>query len=223
LEFGKRKSPFPNLIDSVAINLTIFSVRFIATQRQSEKLITPEEGKPKSGVIIMKSNGKFNEEIMEFILDSLGLKDLRSEYGIKQLLATADLIRPGRVKNVASKIRNFKSWNDVSAAFLIDRVYGLDYVTEIKGSDQRIAFDFTADPDKIQEKIEKAIEFAPLWKSMGVDKVIILLATYPQGEDQGLAFLDKNEAQEDLLGIVYDAIESDIEVSISTLLIKNNS
>jgi hypothetical protein len=170
----------------------------------------------------MKSTGKFNEGIMEYLLTSLGLKDLRSEYSSKQLLATANQIRPGRVENVASKIRNFHGWDTVGSDFIIDRVYGLDYVTEIKPSNQRIAFDFTTDRSKVDEKISKAKEFAPLWKSMGVEKVIVLLAVYPTSEEQGLIFIDKDEAQEDILGVVFDAIENGEEVCVGKIYIKNS-
>lgn len=169
----------------------------------------------------MKSTGKFNEEIMEYLFTSLGLKDLRSEYGNKQLLATANQIRHGRVDNVASKIKSFHGWDAVGAEFIIDRVYGLDYIAEVKPSNQRIAFDFTTDPNKMAEKISKAREFAPLWKSLGVEKVVVLLTVYPDGTDQGLAFYNKNEAQDDILGLVYNAIEDTEEVSSATLYIRN--
>jgi hypothetical protein len=159
----------------------------------------------------------FNEGVMEYLLTSLGLKDLRSEYGNKQLLATANQIRHGRVDNVASKVKNFRGWDTVGAEFIIDRVYGLDYIAEIKPSNQRIAFDFTTDPSKVAEKIAKAKEFAPLWKSLGVEKVVILLTVYPDGTDQGLAFYDKDEAQDDILGVVYNAIEGTEEVSSATI------
>jgi hypothetical protein len=170
----------------------------------------------------MKRIGKFNEGIMEYLLGSLGLRDLRSEYISKQLLATANQIRPGRVENVASKIRNFHGWDMVGSDFIIDRVYGLDYVTEVKPSNQRIAFDFTTDPNKVDEKITKAKEFAPLWKSMGIEKVIVLLAIYPTGEEQGLLFINKGEAQEDVLGVIYDALENAEEVCVGKIQIKNS-
>jgi hypothetical protein len=169
----------------------------------------------------MKSTGKFNEEVMEYLFTSLGLKDLRSEYVKKQLIATANQIRNGRVDNVASKIKHFHGWDAVGSEFIIDRVYGLDYIAEVKPSNQRIAFDFTTDPTKLAEKISKAKEFSPLWKSLGVEKVVVLLTVYPESEDQGLAFYNKDEAQDDILGVVYDAIENAEEVSSATIYIHN--
>ncbi len=169
----------------------------------------------------MKSTGKFNEGIMEFLLNSIGLKDISPAFDSQHLIATAKQIRPGRIENVETKLKNFRGWNRVESKFIVDRVYGLDYIVEVKPSTERIAFDFTTNADKISEKIEKAKTFAPLWKSLGISKVIILLSVYPQGEDQGLAFYDKDRAQDDLLSIIFNAVESEEEVCSSTIQIQH--
>lgn len=166
------------------------------------------------------NNGSFNEKIMEFLMNNVGLKDLRQNYLVSDLLANADRVRNGRVKNVASKIRNFRSWDVVSPEFVIDRVYGIDYIAEVGG--EKIGFDFTVNPDSIQEKEEKAKSLAPLWKSIGISKIVVLLTVYPAGEDQGLAFLDKRSAEEELLGVIYDASESKSEVFSAKVLFENN-
>jgi hypothetical protein len=160
---------------------------------------------------------------MEYILKSLGLTDLRSSYEWKQLIATADRIRPGRADNVASKTRNFRNWHELGSEFIIDRVYGIDYITEMKGSNQRVAFDFTTNPEEVKSKIDKMKEFTPLWKSMGIDKVVVLLTVYPEGEDTGLLFIEKDSAQEDILGIYYNTIETDEEVTFAEIHIKNKN
>jgi hypothetical protein len=171
----------------------------------------------------MISQGKFNEGVMEYILAALDFSDRRSEYIKQQLLATANQIRPGRVDNVASKIENFRGWDTVGAKFIIDRVYGLDYIIEVKPSNERVAFDFTTNLEKVQEKLEKAQEFAPLWKSLGVSKVVVLLTKYPQGTDQGLAFYDKSRAEEDMLNLIFEAIEDDAEVSLRQIEIHHEA
>jgi hypothetical protein len=54
----------------------------------------------------MKCIGKFNEGIMEYLLRTIGLKDISSEYDSKHLIVTAQQIRPGRIENVENQIKN---------------------------------------------------------------------------------------------------------------------
>jgi hypothetical protein len=164
--------------------------------------------------------GLFNEKIMEFLLQALSLTDLREGYDLYQLLAQANKIRDGRVKNVESKIPKFRSWEALGTKQVIDRVYGLDYICDVKPSNERIGFDFTTDPTRVEEKLAKAREFQPLWQALGVSKVIVLLGTYPQG-DQGLAFYDTNDAIDNMLSVIFDAVESDRAVVQAEIMIQH--
>jgi hypothetical protein len=168
----------------------------------------------------MKRSGELNEGIMEFLMTSVGFKDLRPQYKVPALLENADKVRNGRVTNVASKIKKFRGWDLVSPGFVIDRVYGIDYIAQV--GDEKIGFDFTVNPESVEEKKSKANGLAPLWKSLGISKVVVLLTIYPDSEDQGLAFLDKAAAEEEILSAIYDASESTEEVSTAKVIFENN-
>jgi hypothetical protein len=44
----------------------------------------------------------------------------------------------------------------------------------------------------------------------------------PSGEDQGLVFIDKDEAQEDVLGVIFDVLENAEEVCVGKIQIENS-
>jgi hypothetical protein len=149
---------------------------------------------------------------LEFLLSSLGFEDLRSIYDSKQLLATANQIHPEWVDSVAGKIDNFQGWASVGSNFTIGRIYGLDYIIQVQPTDDRIGFKFATNPNAVRDSIEKAQTLYSLWKSLGVSKVIVLLAIYPvRGES--LVFYDKDRAQDKLLSLILDAIDGTSEVS----------
>jgi hypothetical protein len=150
---------------------------------------------------------------LEFLLSSLGFEDLRSIYDSKQLLATANQIHPEWIDSVAGKIDNFRGWTSVGSNFTIGRIYGLDYIIQVQPSDDRIGFRFATNPNGVRDSIEKAQTLSSLWKSLGVSKVIVLLAIYPVREEKGLVFYDKDRAQDKLLGLILDAIDGTSEIS----------
>lgn len=149
----------------------------------------------------------------EFLLGSLGFEDLRSIYDSKQLLATANQIHPEQVDSVARKIDNFRGWASVGSNFTISRIYGLDYIIQVQPSNDRIGFKFATNPNDVREQIEKAQTFSSLWKSLGVSKVVVLLAIYPARFERDLVFYDKDLSQDALLSLIWDALDSDREVS----------
>ena len=174
-------------------------------------------------MLSFKKFGIFNEGVMFSLFSSQGFKDLRGEYVAKALLATADAVRPGRVGNCAEQIQKKDKtflWESAPAEMIIDRVYGLYYIIEVAPTNERIGFDFATDPESLAEKVSKAKEFAPLWKTLGVTKVVVLLSVYPDGDDQGLVFYDEDEAKEDIFSIILDVIEGEQEVSSKVVQIK---
>jgi hypothetical protein len=155
--------------------------------------------------------------IMEYLLDSIGVRDLRENYVLEDLIELANSISPGRVKNVESKIPNFRFWPGSKLA--IRSIFGIDYIGKIEGSDLTIGFDFTTDKTQIQSKLEKAESLKSLWKALGVDIVIILLEEYPPKKDIGHSFVDKNKAEWALIDLVHGAIKSGEEISSATIML----
>lgn len=161
--------------------------------------------------------GLFNEKIMSSFLVNLAFPDIRSTFDRRMLLSIVREFNPGRLKNVESKIPNFRGWDKTNVNKIVDYVYGLDYVLQVDPTGERVGIDFTTNPENIQEKLSKAETFAPLWRSLGISKVVVLLATYPNGDDQGLAFYKLEEAQDAIENIIFNAIEGDEEVTTATV------
>jgi hypothetical protein len=149
---------------------------------------------------------------MEFILHALGYDDLRSLFSSKQLIEQAQRINPDLVNLVARKIKHFKTWECFGSQFIIDRVYDLDYIIEVNPSNLKIGFEFVTSKDEVTKKVEKASILMTLWKSLDVSKVIILLVIYPDTQGQGLIFYDKDNAQDELLDIIFTVIEDNRKI-----------
>jgi hypothetical protein len=162
-------------------------------------------------------NGTFNEAIMSAFLLNLVFPDIRANFDKQVLLGIVKEFRPNRLENVASKIPNFRGWPSTNVKKIIDYVYGLDYIIQVDPTGERVGIDFTLNAESIEEKVEKAKSFAPLWRALGVSKVVVLLTTYPDGNDQGLAFYKLEEAQDAIENIIYNAIEGTEEVTTATV------
>jgi hypothetical protein len=151
---------------------------------------------------------------IRFLLKSLGLDDLSSEYSSQDLITIATQINPQRVSTVAQDFekfrafKSFKEWNSFGSSFIIDRVFGLDYITKIEQG-KRIGFCFVSNPDRVEEEIENVKDLSPLWKSLDVFKVIVLL---PIVSCQEFTFFDKDKSQDNLLNIITHSMNNSSEV-----------
>jgi hypothetical protein len=171
--------------------------------------------------ISYKRQGAYTEQIMNFILDHAGFQDLSvSEYSAALLLDTVEKIRPGRLTSVESKIKKFLGWKAYKPKFILDHVFGLDYILSMDPTGQKIAFDFTVDREQVESKVSKLKEFKPLWAALGIEKIVVLTIIYPEGEDQGLLFYDAEDAVQEIYGVLYDAIESSLDVTTAELKVK---
>ncbi len=150
---------------------------------------------------------------LEFLLSSLGYKDLRATYEPRHLLENATQIDPEQLE--AATQRNGKSinWARTNSNRVIGVVYGLDYIIEIEPLNQRVGLNLLTSPDRVQIQVNQAANLTPLWKSIGVSQVIILLAVYPDIQGKGLVFYDKHKSQDALYGRIMDVIDSDRDVS----------
>jgi hypothetical protein len=153
----------------------------------------------------------------EFLLRSLGYEDLRSKFDGMDLVSIARQINPTHLENVEKSIRNFRRWEDLGSGFIIGRVYGIDYITEI--SNERIAFSLTPYPSEVETKITAARGLVKLWKSLGVSKFVVLLSIYPDS-DKDIIFYDKDSSQDSLLSAIFNIIDSTEEVVSTEIYIQ---
>ena len=152
----------------------------------------------------------------EFLLRSLGFEDLRATFDSKQLVATATQINPQRLESVAGTFKKFRGWSSYQSVLIIRRVYGLDYLIDIGAN--RIGFCFTTNPDLVATEVKQAQTYSSLWKSLGVTKVMVLFFVYPVGE--GLTFYDKDRCQDNMLGVILNALEDSLEVTSAEVRIE---
>jgi hypothetical protein len=153
----------------------------------------------------------------EFLLRSLGYEDLRSKFDGMDLVSIARQINPTHLENVEKSIRNFRRWEDLGSGFIIGRVYGIDYITEI--SNERIAFILTPYPNKVETKIAQAKDLSKLWKSLGVSKLVVLLSVYIDSDNEDM-FYDKDSSQDSLLSAIFSVIESTEEIVSAEIYIR---
>ena len=150
------------------------------------------------------------ETPIDFLLRYSGFEDLRSKYDYKQLIATATQINPQWLEHVAGTFQKFRGWKSYNPGRIIDLVYGLDYIIDVDTTAERIGFCFTTNPDLVEGEIEKAQNYSSLWKSLGVTKVMIVLCVYPV--EKGFAFYDRDKSQDNMYGVIMDAVESNLEI-----------
>jgi hypothetical protein len=145
----------------------------------------------------------------DFLLRSLGYEDLKANFDSGHLASIAKQIDPTHLDRVEKSIRSFRRWDDLGSSFIIGRVYGIDYLTEI--GNERIAFSLTPYPKEVETKMAQARDLLKLWQSLEVSKFIVLLSIYPDSDNESM-FYDKDSSQDSLLSAIFDAIDSTEEV-----------
>jgi hypothetical protein len=150
---------------------------------------------------------------LEFLLRSLGYEDLRATYERKHLLENAAQVNPEQLEAATQRNGKPRNWERTTSNRAIGLVYGFDYIIEIAPSHHRIGLNLLTSPDEVQNKVSQAENLISLWKSIGISQAIVLLAVYPDIEDQGLVFYDKHKSQDELYGRIMDGFDSHQDVS----------
>ena len=150
-----------------------------------------------------------------FLLKSEGWNDLRPTYDSKQLVATAQQVNPVWLNHAASTFKKFRGWEWCTSNIIIDRVYGLDYIIDVGGTSERLGLCLLTDPALVESKTEKAHTLSPLWKSIGVTKVVVLLTVYPVKE--GATFYDDDESKNNMFNVILNAVGNKHEVILSEI------
>jgi hypothetical protein len=150
---------------------------------------------------------------LEFLLSSMGYQDLRGTYERKHLLENAIQVNPEQLEAATQRNGKPRNWERTTPGRVVSLVYGLDYIIEIIPSQQRIGLNLLTSHDQAQINVGQAENLMPLWKSIGIDRAIVLLAVYPDIQGQGLVFYDKHKSQDELYGRIMDAVDSNQDVS----------
>jgi hypothetical protein len=157
---------------------------------------------------------------LEFLLRSMGYEDLRGTYERKHLLENAIQVNPEQLEAATQRNGKPRNWERTTAGRVVSLVYGLDYIIEILPSQQRIGLNLLTSLEDVHTKVSQAENLVPLWKSIGIEQVIVLLVVYPDIEGQGLVFYHKHKSHDELFGRIMDAIDSHQDVSSAEIHIQ---
>jgi hypothetical protein len=129
--------------------------------------------------------------MLSFALEMAGCPDVSSHFmSNKNLLDIIEQIRPGHLANVAQRRREAgKStrWSTTPAKSILDWAYGLDVI--IRPTEQQcFGYDVTCDPARVAEKLQKLESSRPLWETIGIQKVGVILVLY-NSQDWGYGAL----------------------------------
>jgi hypothetical protein len=171
------------------------------------------------------ANGKAGEVMLELLLQEAGVPNVASSYNRELLLQTVRELRPGRLENVQDRRTQAgrpTRWESTPSKLILDWVYGLDIVVK-PGPSQVFGYDVTCNLEKVAAKISKLRDFRPLWESLGITRVGVILLTTPD-EEWGWATLSREKKEnlvENLLDqVVYATDEADpLSVRCYTLTI----
>jgi hypothetical protein len=128
---------------------------------------------------------------LEFLLSSMGYEDLRGTYERKHLLENAIQVNPEQLEAATQRNGKPRNWERTTPGRVVSLVYGLDYIIEIIPSQQRIGLNLLTSHNQVQIKVGQAENLMPLWKSIGIDRAIVLLAVYPDIQGQGLIIRER--------------------------------
>jgi hypothetical protein len=157
---------------------------------------------------------------LEFLLRSMGYEDLRGTYERKYLLENAIQVNPEQLEAATQRNGKPQNWERTTAGRVVSLVYGLDYIIEILPSQQRIGLNLLTSAKDVHNKVSQAENLTPLWKSIGIEQVIVLLVVYPDIEGQGLVFYHKHKSHDELFGRIMDAVDSYQDVSSAEVRIQ---
>ena len=157
--------------------------------------------------------GVFTERLFSTVLGGLGYQNLAEKYTVKllhQLLNQYDQDRLYWLHDNHS--------DDISPTQIVDYAFGVDYIVNVKPTNQRIGIDFTINEEALKRKVGKAKRNKRLWRNaLRIDTMLVVCFDLPKGDDQGLLFYDLEDCEDQLLDALFSAIESP-EECLSTII-----
>jgi len=107
-------------------------------------------------------------------LESMGAKPIELSYGNDQLLELARQYAPRRIDQAMPHLlREWGVWAAIPQQALLDNVYGIDAVYNLRG--YYLAVDFSLNWRESDRKIDKQIQLRHLYQSAGLDCALVWL------------------------------------------------
>lgn len=161
-------------------------------------------------------NGVFTERLFGAVLNGMGYKNLAEKYTVNtlhKLLNEFDQDRLYWLKDNYS--------DDTSPARIVDYAFGVDYIVNVKPTNQKIGIDFTLDDESLKRKVGKAKRNKRLWRNaLRLDTMLVVCFELPKGDDQGLLFYDLEDAEDQLLEALFLALESPEQCLSTTIKVR---
>ena len=105
------------------------------------------------------------------ILKAAGIRQAESDFSADALRLDAQRINPQRLARCAE----FFSTRKASAPELLDKVFGIDHLIDVSGTDRvYAAIDMTANSSKVNAKELKAQRFRDMWTGLGVSQFFVV-------------------------------------------------
>ena len=148
--------------------------------------------------------GVFTERLFGAVLKGLGYQNLAEKYTVNALHQLLNQFDQDRLYWL-----NDNYSDDISPAQVVDYAFGVDYLVQVKPTNQRIGIDFTINSEALKRKVNKAKRNKRLWRNaLNIDTMIVVCFELPKGNDQGLIFYDLEDCEDQLLDALFTAIES---------------
>lgn len=161
-------------------------------------------------------NGVFAERLFGTVLQGLGYQNLAEKYSVKLLHQLLNEFDQDRLYWLQDKYSD-----DTSPARIVDYAFGVDYIVNVKPTNQKIGIDFTLDDESLKRKVGKAKRNKRLWRNaLRLDTMLVVCFKLPEGDDQGLLFYDLQDCEDQLLDALFLALESPEECLSTTIKVR---
>ncbi|ACK73945.1 hypothetical protein PCC7424_5362 (plasmid) [Gloeothece citriformis PCC 7424] len=73
------------------------------------------------------------------------------------------------------QLHNIIDWEQIPPTVILDLIFGIDAIVNICG--YVVAVDVTANPQALEDKVNKLNKLKPMWRKLGIDKACACLVT----------------------------------------------
>ncbi|MCM1983650.1 hypothetical protein [Lyngbya confervoides] len=151
------------------------------------------------------------------IAQDCGYQDLSYTYDHDQLLELAEIHQPGRLEQITQEraLQDRRTpWHIIPSKKIIDWVYRLDYICALDSNSITFGFDATEIPERVASKQQTLKTLRPLWQSLGVCKVAVVLLIPPSSspDPHSLSYVQRDHLVEELYELITTMHEASADI-----------